>query len=143
MRRSFSTAVLALFALFFLLTTWQSGTSPARFAQQLGLAIVNPGGANEIRAQYGGCFLFAAITCFAALGGWASRRSAFVVATVIFGGLFMGRMVSLWVNGGLSGYGGMIRTLYVIDAIGFALAVAAMMLDQQAGAEVHSIAAKA
>lgn len=60
---------------------------------------------------------------------WVSRRSAFTVATVIFGGLFVGRLASLWADGGLSGYGGLIRALYVIDAVGLTLTVTAMLLD--------------
>jgi hypothetical protein len=131
MRRTFGTVILVILGLFFLLTAWQSGTDPAGFAQQLGLSLTNPGGYNEIRSQYGGCFLFAAIACFAALGGWVSRRSAFVVATVIFGGLFVGRLVSLWADGGLSGYGGLIRALYIIDALGLTLTVTAMTLDRR------------
>jgi|SRR6185312_3429767 hypothetical protein len=131
MRRTVSTVILLILALFFFLTAWTSGTDPAAFAQQLGLAITNPGGYNEIRSQYGGCFLFAAIACFATLGGWVSRRSAFVVATVIFGGLLAGRLVSLWADGGFSEYGGPIRALYIIDPVGLTLAVTAMLLDSR------------
>lgn len=131
MRRTFGTVTLVILAVFFLLTAWRSGTDPAGFARQLGLAVSNPGGYNEIRSQYGGCFLFAAVACFAALGRWISRRSAFVVATVIFGGLFTGRLVSLWADGGFSGYGGLIRALYVIDALGLILTVTAMALDSR------------
>ncbi|HZT04449.1 MAG TPA: DUF4345 family protein [Steroidobacteraceae bacterium] len=133
MRRTFGTVILLILALFFLLTAWQSGTDPAGFAQQLGLSITNPGGYNEIRSQYGGCFLFASVACLAALGGRVSRRSAFVVATVIFGGLFVGRLVSLWADGGISGYGALIRALYVIDALGLTLTVTAMLLDSRNG----------
>lgn len=137
MQRTLSTGILAVIAVFFLLTAWQSGTDPAGFAQPLGLSMTNVGGYNEIRAQYGGCFLFAAAVCFAALGGWMSRRSAFVLAIVIFGGLFAGRLVSLWIDGGFSGYGRLIRALYFIDAVGLTLSVTAMMLDSwSAGTKV-------
>jgi len=48
--------------LFFLLTTWSSATAPESVAAKLGLGIVNAGGINEVRAQYSGFFLAAALS---------------------------------------------------------------------------------
>jgi hypothetical protein len=50
----------------------------------------------------------------------------------VFGGLFAGRLVSLALNGGVADYGATILALYAIDAIGLALAIAALVLDHPA-----------
>jgi hypothetical protein len=118
--------------LFFLLTTWSSATAPESFAAKLGLGIVNAGGINEVRAQYSGFFLAAALVCTASLFGLLSRQTSFVVLGAVFGGLLAGRLVSLALDGGVAGYGPTILALYAIDAIGLALAVAAYVLDNQA-----------
>jgi hypothetical protein len=128
----FGTAVLVINILFFLLTTWSSATAPEGFAAKLGLGIVNAGGINEVRAQYSGFFLAAALVCTASLFGLLSRQTSFVVLGAVFGGLFAGRLVSLALDGGVAGYGPTILALYAIDAIGLALAVAAYVLDNQA-----------
>jgi hypothetical protein len=128
----FATAVLVVNILFFLLTTWSSATAPESFAAKLGLGIVNAGGINEVRAQYSGFFLAAALVCTASLFGLLSRQTSFVVLGAVFGGLFAGRLVSLALDGGVAGYGPTILALYAIDAIGLALAVAAYVLDNQA-----------
>jgi hypothetical protein len=129
MARNFGAVVLAVMAIFFLLTTISAGLNPGRFGEQLGLRIINAGGVNEIMAQYAGFFLAAAGVCIAALAGWLPRRAAFVTSAAVFGGLIAGRLVSLVLNGGFSGYGPTIQALYVIDAIGFALAIAAASLE--------------
>ena len=130
MRHAFGTFVLVIVSAFFLFTTWSSGRAPGRFAEQLGLAIANAGGSNEIRAQYAGFFLAAATVCVASLTGAVSRQSAYVVLAVAFGGLIAGRLVSLALNGGVAGYSSTILALYAIDAIGFALAITAMAADR-------------
>src|SRR5258708_37276067 len=79
MANAFQTSVLTIAMLFCLLTTWSSGTAPARFAERLGLAIANSGGYNEIRAQYAGFFLAGAGVCGASLAGVGSRAGGFVV----------------------------------------------------------------
>jgi len=128
----FGTAVLMINILFFLLTTWSSATAPESFAAKLGLGIVNAGGINEVRAQYSGFFLAAALVCTASLFGLLPRQTSFVVVGAVFGGLFAGRLVSLALDGGVAGYGPTILALYAIDAIGLVLAVAAYVLDNQA-----------
>ena len=129
-RYTFGTAVLALATAFCLLTTWLSGTAPERFAQQLGLTIMNAGGDNEIRAQYAGFFLAAAALCAASLWGAVPRHSAYIVLVVIFGGLIAGRLVSLALNGGVAGYGPTILALYFIDSLGLVLALTALALER-------------
>ena len=92
MANAFQTSVLTVATLFCLLTTWSSGTAPARFTERLGLAIANTGGYNEIRAQYAGFFLAVAVLCGASLAGVVSRQAAFIVLIVVFGGLIFERL---------------------------------------------------
>jgi hypothetical protein len=126
----FGTAVLTISGLFFLLTAWTSGTAPHAFATRLGLTAATAGGVNEVRAQYAGFFLAAALACGAALIGWLPRQAAFVVLLVIFGGLIGGRLASVAIDGSLAGYGPTIRALYAIDAVGLCLAIAALTTDR-------------
>ena len=130
----FGTIVLAIAALFFLLTAWRSGSAPAEFAARLGLNIATAGGYNEIRAQYAGFFLASALVCTASLVGVVPRQAAFMLLIVAFGGLFAGRVVSLVVDGGVAGYGSTIVGLHAIDAIGLTLAIAALVLEHRAAA---------
>ena len=51
---------------------------------------------------------------------------------VVFGGLITGRIVSLAVDSGMSGYGPTIRLLFLIDATGFILSMASFYLDRPA-----------
>jgi Domain of unknown function (DUF4345) len=128
----FGTLVLVIAGLFCLLTTWSSGAAPARFARRLGLAIADAGGYNEIRAQYAGFFLAVAGVCAASLAGAVPRQAAFIMLAVVFGGLIAGRLAGLALNGGLAGYSPTIRMLYAIDSIGFAAAIATLVLEGRA-----------
>jgi Domain of unknown function (DUF4345) len=131
MRHGFGTCVLVVSALFCLLTTWTSATAPVGFAERLGLVIANASGSTEIRAQYAGFFLAVATVCAISLAGAVSRRSAYLVLAVVFGGLIFGRLVGLALNGGIAGYTPTILALYAIDSIGFVLAVTAIAVDRQ------------
>ncbi len=130
MGRFFQTGVLAVSLLFCGYTAWASATAPAVFAERLGLKIVSAGGTNEIRAQYAGFFLAAAIVCAAALAGVVNRPAALVLLTAVFGGLVVGRLVSLAINGGFAGFEPTIKALYLIDFTGLALAVAGLLADR-------------
>ena len=130
MANLFGTAVLSVIALFFLSTSWGSFSNPKQFAERLGFALPGEDGLNEIRAQYGGFFLAAAVCGMLALAGWIPRSTAFVVNATIFGGLVAGRLVSLFLDGGIRKYGPLIRALFVIDALGFALSVVAFTLER-------------
>jgi hypothetical protein len=131
MAQLFGTVVLAAGGLFFLLTTWSSATAPGQFAAKLGLTIADAGGLNEIRAQYAGFFLAAALMCGAALMSWLPRQAALLTMIVIFGGLIAGRLVSLALDGGIAGYGPTILALFFIDAAGLGLAIAALATSSQ------------
>ena len=130
MRSNFVNIVLAIGVVFCLYTTWSSATAPEAFAEQLGLKILNAGGVNEIRSQYAGFFFFVALVCVASLIGMLPRATACIVLGTLFGGLFIGRLASLFANGSIQGYGRTILTLYAIDGVGVALAATAFMLDK-------------
>lgn len=129
MRQSFGTFVLALASLFGILTAWLAASEPGKFAARLGLAISNAGGINEVRAQYAGFFLAVSLVCIATLFGGLSRQTAFVVLIVVFAGLIFGRLVSLVLNHGTSGYPPTILALYAIDTIGLLLSLMALKLN--------------
>ena len=129
MRQSFGTFVLALASLFGILTAWLAASEPDKFAARLVLAISNAGGNNEVRAQYAGFFLAVSLVCIATLFGGLSRQTAFVVLIVVFAGLIFGRLVSLVLNHGTSGYPPTILALYAIDTIGLLLSLMALKLN--------------
>jgi hypothetical protein len=128
--RWFSTFVLLLATLFCFFTAATSGIAPREFARRLGLETLGTSGYNEIRAQYAGFFLATGTICVAALLGLVSKRSALVVLAVLFGGLIGGRVGSLAINRGFAGYTSTILALYVIDAGGLVLALAAIAFDK-------------
>jgi uncharacterized membrane-anchored protein YitT (DUF2179 family) len=134
MVRAVGTSVLVINLLFCLLTVWQSGSNPEDFASKIGFSILNAGGLNEVRAQYAGFFLATALVCLASLLGWIPRQTSFLLLGTIFGGLLAGRLASLALNGGVSGYGPTILALYVVDAVGLALAMTAFLLERPASA---------
>lgn len=129
MRQSFGTFVLTLASLFGILTAWLAAMRPGNFAARLGLAISNAGGINEVRAQYAGFFLAVSLVCIATLFGGLSRQTAFIVLIVVFAGLISGRIVSLVLNHGTSGYPPTILALYAIDSIGLLLSLIALKLN--------------
>lgn len=133
MRMAFGTVVLLVVSLFFAFTSWTSFKSPRQFGERLGFTIRGLDGLNEIRAQYGGFFLAAALVNALGLIGVFSRQTSFAVNAVVFGGLIIGRVASLALDGGMLGYGTAIRALFVIDASGFALSMVAYLLERPSG----------
>jgi hypothetical protein len=131
MRHAFGTYVLVIASISGLLTAWLAGTHPSDFAQSLGLSIANSGGINEVRAQYAGFFLAVSLVCIASLAGAVPRPSAFLLLTVLFAGLIGGRLLSLALNHGTSGYPPAILALYAIDSLGLILSLSAFSLDRQ------------
>jgi hypothetical protein len=129
MTHPLSTIYLAVTALFFVGSGALAAARPQQFAANLDLAPLRAGGFNEVRAQYGGFFLMLGLTCALALTDTVDRRFALGAAALTFGGVIAGRLLGLAIDRGVSGYGNTIRTLIVIDAVGCALAVAALRLD--------------
>jgi len=113
---------LGIFGLFFLYTGVISFHRPGRFAKSLSLEAVGVSGEIEIRAQYGGFFLAAAISQFAPFMGLLSEHSALIVSLTIIGGLIFGRLCAALAGPNGQTLSPMIKTLFVIDAIGFVAA---------------------
>jgi hypothetical protein len=130
MASRFGSIILVVAILFFLLTTLSARVRPERFAEQLGMKVVNAGGTNEVYAQYAGFFLAAAIVCLIALLGQIARAAAYIMLVAIFGGLLAGRVFSLMANGGMAGFTPTIVSLYAIDAIGLLVSATAYALDR-------------
>lgn len=133
MRTVFGTGVLMIVTGFFAWTSWMSFRFSRQFGERLGLVIRGFDGLNEIRAQYGGFFLAAALINALALLGTCSRQTSFVVNAVVFGGLITGRVASLVIDGGLNGYSGVIRGLFFIDTLGFTMTTVAYLLERSSG----------
>jgi carbon starvation protein CstA len=130
MASKFGTVILFVATVFCLLTTASAGLRPERFAEQLGMKIVNAGGTNEVYAQYAGFFLAVAIVSLGALLGQIPRGAAYVLLIAVFGGLLAGRVFSLAANGGIAGFTPMIVWLYAIDALGLVVAATAYIFDR-------------
>ena len=124
----FVPAVLTVFGLFFAYTAIVSIRRPKPFAAALGLATIGRSGEVEVRAQYGGFFLAAAICQFAPFVTNLAPTTALTVGLVIFGGLIFGRLISL--SGGSTGDRLLptVRALYWIDGGGAVLALAGLYM---------------
>ncbi len=120
--------VLSLFGLFFLYTGVISFLRPGRFAKSLSLDAIGVSGEVEIKAQYGGFFLAAALVQFAPFIGLLSEFSALIVSLTIFGGLVFGRIAAAMIGLRGQALSPMIKTLFVIDAVGFVAASGAIAL---------------
>ena len=107
-----------------------SGVAADDFARRLALKIANADGCNEIRAQYSGFFLAVAGICAAALLGVVSRPATFMVPGRL-PRAHRGRLASLVIDRRRAQYGPTILALYVIDSIGFALAIIALVGDSR------------
>jgi hypothetical protein len=127
MTHPLSTIYLAVTGFFFLGSGAVALARPRQFADQLDLAMARAGGLNEVRAQYGGFFLMLGAVCALAAAGMVDRRFGLGVAAVTMGGVIGGRLAGLLIDRGLTGYGPAIRVLFLVDAAGCALAVAALV----------------
>jgi hypothetical protein len=129
---SIANIVLGLSGLLSLLIAARALISPAALGAAIGYGFPGPEALNEIRAQYGGFFLAVAIVCGLAMSGAIAKQSGLIVLIVTFGGILIGRLIGLAVDGGISGYGPTIRALFVVDAIGLLAAVWALASLSQA-----------
>ena len=130
MKAAFVTGFLVVSALFTAWTSWSSFVAPDHFAKPLGYLLAGVDGRNEIRAQYGGFFLAVTVASVLTLAGTIPRQAGLVVNAVLFGGLIAGRLISLTIDGGMHGYGPIIRALFFIDSIGFILSITAFSIDR-------------
>jgi hypothetical protein len=129
MTHPFSTIYLALAALFFVGSGVLALARPQQFAATLDLTSLRAGGLNEVRAQYGGFFVALGLACGLAMLGILQRRFGLGAAALTFGGVIAGRLAGLLADRSLAGYGRGVRNLFLVDAAGCALAVAALLIE--------------
>ncbi len=123
----FDTALI-VFGLFFLFTGVSSFKNPEKFARSLSLDAIGHSGRVEIRAQYGGFFVAAALSQFAYFANLNSKPTAFLVALIIFGGLIFGRAAAALFNPEREKLAPMIRNLIWIDAAGAIVSLSGLMI---------------
>ncbi len=126
--------ILIIFGLFFLYTGVASFFQPEKLAKTLSLNTIGRSGRIEIQAQYGGFFFLAGLSQLAPFLKLLTPSTALTVSVVIFGGLILGRVLSLLSNQGSEPITPIIRVLYVIDAVGFGLAIWALLSLAQGAA---------
>lgn len=119
-------ALIGLNGIFFIYTALHSLIAPVKFARMLNLEPVGRSGNIEIRAQYGGFFLAAGLSQFAALSRYLTLYSALIISLVIFGGLVFGRILALMFRNDGTPLTAVLKTLYVIDAVGFMGSIVAL-----------------
>ncbi len=126
MRRGIEIAVLGLSGLAILATGVTGLTNPQALFTPLDLQIEGVSARNEIRAAYGGMHIGIGILLL--VGAWrpAFSRSALWVGLAFMGGLTLGRLVSLFVDGAP---GAFVFQLWVPEAIA-AVATAALLFTQ-------------
>lgn len=126
-------SICAVFGLFFFFTGATSFARPHLFAKKLGLITTGASGVVEIRAQYGGFFIAAGFALWAPLIDLLSFAGAYVVALVIFGGLFLGRICAAVIGGRNDALLPTIRALYLIDGLGAILAATGLYISIRMG----------
>jgi hypothetical protein len=124
-------AWLALQASFSFYTSFLAFLYPTRLAGQLGFSLVGSAGLNELRSQYGGFFFAVGLTQLLSLFGVVPLQAGIAAGLVTFGGLMLGRLVSLTANGGFDGYTRTISALVFLDTLGFMLSFAALAAANQ------------
>lgn len=117
---------LVIFGSFFLYTGVSSFSQPEKFAKTLSLDPIGRSGRIEIQAQYGGFFFLAGLSQFAPFFELLTHSTALTVSAVIFGGLILGRILSLLSKQGDEPITPVIKALYAIDAVGFAFSIWAL-----------------
>jgi hypothetical protein len=69
------------------------------------------------------------MACALSTFGIMERRFVLGAAALTFGGVIVGRLFGLVLDRGFAGYGPTVRNLFLVDATGCALAVAALVLE--------------
>lgn len=99
MKRTIEIAVLGLSGLGILITGVTGLTSPQELFTPLGLRIEGASAMNEIRAAYGGMHVGIGILLLVGAARASFRRAALWVGLAFLGGLTIGRLASLVVDG--------------------------------------------
>lgn len=129
-----STAVIAASGVLSLAIAARAIIAPKALGAALGFAVSASDATNEIRAQYGGFFLAIAVVCGLAVLGLVPATAALLVLFVTFGGVLAGRLIDFALKGGRASYGGTIKALFLVDAVGLAGVALAVTALANAGA---------
>lgn len=127
MRNGLTIAVLGLSGLAILATGVVGLTDPQALFTPLGLEIEGVDARNEIRAAYGGMHIGIGVLLLVGAARASLRRAALWVGLAFMGGLTLGRLVSLAVDGMP---GAFVFRLWIPEAV--AAAAAAILLARPA-----------
>jgi|GEM_PF-1775833 len=110
-------------------------SAPADMIGNLGLAIENADGRNEVRGQYGGFFGFVAIALLLALFGRLPQRFALGLLLLTVGGVLFGRLASLAIEGPavFAEYSAAVKGFLAFDIVMAALCVWALLIGDGRG----------
>jgi ribonuclease Z len=97
MNAKISRSLVALAAAGFAVLAAAIWAAPDAAAQQLGIEAIRAGGSTAVRAEIGG--LFAGLAALCAFAAVTRRRSFYVGAALVLGGIVIGRLVSWAVEG--------------------------------------------
>jgi hypothetical protein len=125
----FADAVCAIEAFFFAYTGWLGFAQPRALSDRLGLQPSGAAGLNEVRSQYGGFYGALAIVQAAGLLGWLPMTAALGAGLLAFGGLMLGRLASVVVDGSLRKYTPTLKWLTFLDPLGFFLTLSALAVE--------------
>lgn len=103
-------------------------SAPEDVLSNFGLIVEGANGRNEIRGQYGGFFGGVAIVLLLSLIGRLSKRFGLSVLLITVGGVLMGRLLSILIEGPsiLASYSTGIKTFILVDIILVVLTVFAL-----------------
>ncbi len=101
--------------------------SPEAMMNSLDISLNSMSAINEIRGQYGGFFLAFTIVLSLSLIGRLSVRLGLIVFLMTVGGVLIGRLFSLMLDGlAFSNYTPAIQVFFLIDAVMVGLALLAI-----------------
>lgn len=108
---------------------------PEAFLDGMALSATGPAGVNEVRGQYGGFFLVAALYTAAGATGFIRPSSVLGFMVVLYGGVFLGRMVHFAVAGfdEISTYPPVMQAIHFVDLTGLVLSVMCYRQTARAG----------
>lgn len=108
--------------------------APEALLANIGIALTNADGRNEIRAQYGGFYLAVTIALLLSLFGRLSAGFGLGLLLVAVGGILLGRLASIVIEGPavFASYSTVIKTYLAFDIAIVVLTLLALRQEWQA-----------